>query len=67
MEKMNGGTLLEFIEKRIGGNEKATSIPEEEASAIMKHIFSGLCLMHEKNFIHRDLKPENILLNFSID
>jgi serine/threonine protein kinase len=33
----------------------------------MKHIFCGLSLMHERNFIHRDLKPENILLNFSID
>lgn len=29
----------------------------------MKDILSGLCLIHEKNYIHRDLKPENILLN----
>lgn len=29
----------------------------------MRDILSGLCLIHEKNFIHRDLKPENILLN----
>jgi serine/threonine protein kinase len=29
----------------------------------MKDILSGLCMIHEKNYIHRDLKPENILLN----
>jgi len=29
----------------------------------MKDILSGLCKIHERNFIHRDLKPENILLN----
>ena len=67
MERMNGGTLLEFIEKRISKDEKTPPIPDEESSVIMKHILSGLCLMHEKNFIHRDLKPENILLNISVD
>ena len=29
----------------------------------MNDILSGLCMIHEKNYIHRDLKPENILLN----
>lgn len=65
MEKMNGGTLLDLIEKRIKENKATPPISDEEASTIMKHIFCGLCLMHEKNFIHRDLKPENILLDFS--
>jgi serine/threonine protein kinase len=29
----------------------------------MRDILSGLCKIHERNFIHRDLKPENILIN----
>ena len=67
MEKMNSGTLLELIEERIDKGHVQQPISDEEASTVMKHIFSGLCLMHERNYIHRDLKPENILINFSQD
>ena len=38
-------------------------IDEDTTSSLMKDILSGLCKIHERNFIHRDLKPENILLN----
>jgi len=38
-------------------------IDEETTSSLMKDILSGLCQIHERNFIHRDLKPENILIN----
>ena len=89
MEKMNGGTLQDVIEKARemsispksnssgGGNEDNFSqkaerqrmqgyreaVDEETTSSLMKDILSGLCKIHERNYIHRDLKPENILLN----
>jgi len=31
----------------------------------MKDILSGLCLIHDKDYIHRDLKPENILIQIN--
>jgi serine/threonine protein kinase len=67
MEKMNAGTLLDLIESKSEDDSEGNPLSEELASSIMMNIFSGLCLMHEKNFIHRDLKPENILLNIDLD
>jgi serine/threonine protein kinase len=88
MEKMNGGTLQDVIDKAremsispksnsSGGTEDNFSskaerqrgqgyreaVDEETTSSLMKDILSGLCKIHERNYIHRDLKPENILLN----
>ncbi len=87
MEKMNGGTLQDIIDKaremslspksnssgdesfsQKTENNKANTtykevIGEDTTSSLMKDILSGLCKIHERNFIHRDLKPENILLN----
>ena len=57
MEKMNGGTLQDLLK-----NLKGAPLDEETTASIMKDIFSGLCLIHENNYIHRDLKPENILI-----
>jgi serine/threonine protein kinase len=42
-------------------------LDEDIVASIMKDIFSGLCLIHEKNFIHRDLKPDNILIHIELD
>jgi serine/threonine protein kinase len=89
MEKMNGGTLQDVIDKakdmsispksNSSGNSaednfssKANKhqklnykevIDEDTTASLMKDILSGLCKIHERNFIHRDLKPENILIN----
>ena len=87
MEKMNGGTLQDVIDKAremsvspksnsSGGDDNFSSkaekgksttykevIDEETTASLMRDILSGLCKIHERNFIHRDLKPENILLN----
>ena len=57
MEKMNGGTLQDLI------NITEGAIDEETTASIMKDVFEGLFMIHEKSYIHRDLKPENILLN----
>ena len=57
MEKMNGGTLQDLLK-----NSKGAPLDEQTTASIMKDIFSGLCMIHENNYIHRDLKPENILI-----
>jgi calcium-dependent protein kinase len=57
MEKMEGGTLKEYMIKNPEGLDECTT------ASIMKDILQGLCIIHDKNYIHRDLKPENILLN----
>ena len=57
MEKMNGSTLQDLI------NITEGAIDEETTASIMKDVFEGLFMIHEKSYIHRDLKPENILLN----
>lgn len=57
MEKMDGGTLSDLLNKNKQGLDECT------AAALMKDILQGLCIIHDKNYIHRDLKPDNILLN----
>jgi len=59
MEKMNGGTLQDFI-----NNSPDGIIDEKTTASVIKDILSGLSKIHERNFIHRDLKPENILLHY---
>jgi calcium-dependent protein kinase len=65
MEKVNCGTLSQYIERVISNTNKPLS--EEVVASLMKDILSGLCLMHERNFVHRDLKPENILINADME
>eukprot|EP00347_Sterkiella_histriomuscorum_P021485 403333815 len=61
MERMNNGTLEQHIE--ILKQEQHKTMDEQSVALIMRDIFNGLQMIHEKNFIHRDLKPDNILLN----
>jgi serine/threonine protein kinase len=73
MEKVNGGTLEQFIKTNkkqnkmkkipIAPGKKLKVLTEEVASSIAKDICNGIFLIHKKNFIHRDLKPENILID----
>lgn len=53
-EKMEGGSLLETIERR-------GHLTEQEASMVIREIAKALDYLHKKGIAHRDLKPENIL------
>ena len=53
-EKMEGGTLLETIQRR-------GHLSEQEASLVVRDIARALDFLHKKGIAHRDLKPENIL------
>ena len=54
-ELCEGGELFE----QIVINQHFT---ENDASIIMKQLFSSVFYMHSKGVVHRDLKPENILM-----
>ena len=56
MEYIKFGTLSHWIK-----NHK--KITEEEASLILKQIFSAVVYLHGKQICHRDIKPENIMLS----
>ena len=56
MEYVKYGTLSKWIK-----NHK--KITEEEASIILKQIFSAVVYLHGKQICHRDIKPENIMLS----
>ena len=57
-EKMEGGPLLNHIERR-------GHLTEQEASLIVKEIATALHFLHSKGMAHRDLKPENILCQYA--
>ncbi|KAG8197930.1 hypothetical protein JTE90_020308 [Oedothorax gibbosus] len=54
MELLQGGELLDRIQKH-------ESFSEREASVIMEVIASTVNYLHENGVVHRDLKPSNIL------
>ncbi|KAA6374556.1 MAG: putative Serine/threonine-protein kinase Aurora-3 [Streblomastix strix] len=56
MEYANLGSLDIIIKQKQG-------LPMPIIRAIMKQIFEGLRLMHEKGLIHTDIKEQNILLH----
>jgi MAP kinase interacting serine/threonine kinase len=53
-EKMNGGPLLDQIQRRV-------KFTEEEAVKIIRDLASALKFLHQRGIAHRDLKPENVL------
>ncbi|CAK9302685.1 unnamed protein product [Gordionus sp. m RMFG-2023] len=56
-EKMEGGSLLNQIEKR-------SVFTEAEASLVTGDIANALEFLHNIGIAHRDLKPENVLCKF---
>ena len=60
MEYIKYGTLSHWMENH-------NKISEEEASIILKHVFSAVVYLHSKQICHRDIKPENIMLSKESD
>ena len=56
MEYVKYGTLSKWIKSH-------KKISEEEASIILRQIFSAVVYLHGKQICHRDIKPENIMLS----
>ena len=56
MEYVKYGTLSKWMKN----NNK---ISEQDASIILKQIFSAIEYLHGKQICHRDIKPENIMLS----
>merc|ERR1711915_698971 len=53
-EKINGGPLLNHIQKRV-------CFTEAEASQIIKDLAEAIRHLHRQGIAHRDLKPDNVL------
>lgn len=57
MEFMSGGSLRDLM--------KACPLKEDEVSAVLREVLSGLVFLHLANVVHRDIKAANILMNGS--
>merc|ERR1711942_506819 len=53
-EKINGGPLLQHIQKRI-------CFTEEEASKVIKDLAEAIRHLHHQGVAHGDIKPDNVL------
>lgn len=53
-EKLNGGPLLEHIQRR-------KFLSEHEASAIVRNLAEAVRFLHSRGIAHRDIKPDNVL------
>ncbi len=56
MQFIEGETLEDRIKQK-------GKIPPIEAIPIMKAVFEGLAVAHERGIVHRDIKPSNIMLS----
>lgn len=57
MEFMSGGSLRDLM--------KTCPLKEEEVSAVLREVLSGLVFLHAANVVHRYIKAANILMNAS--
>merc|ERR1711944_58449 len=53
-EKLNGGPLLEHIQRR-------KFFTESEASTIVRNLAEAVQFLHSRGIAHRDIKPDNVL------
>merc|ERR1712066_150468 len=53
-EKLNGGPLLEHIQRR-------KFLTECEASTIVRNMAEAIEFLHSRGIAHRDIKPDNVL------
>jgi len=53
-EKLNGGPLLEHIQRR-------KFLTECEASTIVRNLAQAIQFLHSRGIAHRDVKPDNVL------
>merc|ERR1712110_511543 len=53
-EKLNGGPLLEHIQRR-------KFFTESEGSTIVRNLAEAIQFLHSRGIAHRDVKPDNVL------
>ena len=60
-EFCSGGTLVEFIEKKIEAGQRTTA---DEARIIAAQMISALSFCHEQKpaIVHQDIKPANVFV-----
>jgi hypothetical protein len=59
MEKVNGGTLLNWATSQAGGG---ASHSERQLRDILLQSCAALAYCHQHGYVHRDVKPENLLV-----
>ncbi|KAG6597993.1 WEE protein kinase [Phytophthora cinnamomi] len=58
MELCEGGTLHDFITIR----NREEALPENYVWIVLRHVASGLKVLHEHDIVHLDVKPDNIFI-----
>ncbi len=59
MKKLEGMTLAQLVERRLGAGRK---LDRDEVLAIFSQVCAGLAHLHSQGCVHRDLKAANIFV-----